>query len=224
MKDYSNLFKETFNKILKEKIQAQFVNKSLERKLEELCFDGHRLSIRDPFKLIYDENSNSNFVDNFVINGDVIIIKEGDELGFYNKVVSDIYCQQIAIVFENVINLFLKIFKQFEVENKSDFDSLLKNYKKSKEGSRKNKFLLYDKINFNTNGKKCIYVIKTQALKNGKISIRNLKNEIRNESLKSYQCMELIWLYLSSEIKENNLKVVTNKYLSQNIFNFYERF
>ena len=112
MKDYSNLFKETFNKILKEKIQAQFVNKSLERKLEELCFDGHRLSIRDPFKLIYDENSNSNFVDNFVINGDVIIIKEGDELGFYNKVVSDIYCQQIAIVFENVINLFLKIFKQ----------------------------------------------------------------------------------------------------------------
>ena len=47
MKDYSNLFKETFNKILKEKIQAQFVNKSLERKLEELCFDGHRLSIRD---------------------------------------------------------------------------------------------------------------------------------------------------------------------------------
>ncbi|RRT94585.1 hypothetical protein [Empedobacter falsenii] len=220
MKDYSNLFKDTFNKILKERIQAQFVKKSLEIKIDELYFDGHALSIRDPFKLIYDEKSNTNFTDSFQIEGAKIIIEKGDEFGFYNKVVSDIYCQQIAIVFENVINLFLKIFKQFEVENKSDFESLLKSYKKSKEGLRKNKFLLYDKMNFNTNGKKCIYVVKIQALKNGKISIRNLKKEIRNESLKSYQCMELIWLYLSNEIKENNLKVVTNKYLSQNIFEF----
>lgn len=128
MKDYSNLFKDTFNKILKERIQAQFVMKSLEKKIDELHFDGHALLIRDPFILIYDEKSNTNFTDSFQIEGAKIIIEKGDEFGFYKKVVSDIYCQQIAIIFENVINLFLKIFKQFRIENKDDFELILDKY------------------------------------------------------------------------------------------------
>jgi hypothetical protein len=200
MKDYSNLFKDTFNKILKERIQAQFVKKSLEIKIDELYFDGHALSIRDPFKLIYDEKSNTNFTDSFQIEGAKIIIEKGDEFGFYKKVVSDIYCQQIAIVFEIVINLFLKLFKQFRIENKDDFELLLDEYVSNLKTVR-------EKIN-----EGCF------EYKN--IVLKNYRSDINKENLKSYQCIELLKLYLSSEIKENNLKVLTKKYLSQNIFEF----
>ena len=200
MKDYSNLFKDTFNKILKERIQAQFVKKSLEIKIDELYFDGHALSIRDPFKLIYDEKSNTNFTDSFQIEGAKIIIEKGDEFGFYKKVVSDIYCQQIAIVFEIVINLFLNLFKQFRIENKDDFELLLDEYVSNLKTVR-------EKIN-----EGCF------EYKN--IVLKNYRSDINKENLKSYQCIELLKLYLSSEIKENNLKVLTKKYLSQNIFEF----
>ncbi|MFV0151585.1 hypothetical protein OBJ95_13450 [Empedobacter falsenii] len=200
MKDYSNLFKDTFNKILKERIQAQFVKKSLEIKIDELYFDGHALSIRNPFKLIYDEKSNTNFTDSFQIEGAKIIIEKGDEFGFYKKVVSDIYCQQIAIVFEIVINLFLKLFKQFRIENKDDFELLLDEYVSNLKTVR-------EKIN-----EGCF------EYKN--IVLKNYRSDINKENLKSYQCIELLKLYLSSEIKENNLKVLTKKYLSQNIFEF----
>lgn len=53
-----------------------------------------------------------------------------------------------------------------------------------------------------------------------KIILKNYRNDIKKENLKSHQCLELLELYLGSEIKENNLRVLTNKFLSQNIFEF----
>ena len=200
MKDYSNLFKDTFNKILKERVQARFVNKGLEEKLKDLGFEGHKLAAIDPFKIDYSEDFNCNFTYSFLIKDAKIFIDNENRLEVYNKIVSDIYCQQIAIVFENVINLFLKIFKQFRIENKDDFELLLEEHVSGLESVKEK--------------------IDEDCFEYKKIILKNYRNEIKRENLKSHQCIELLKFYLSSEINDINLNVATNKYLSQNIFEF----
>ena len=195
MKNYSPLFKDSFNKILKEMHQAKFIHKSVESKLEDVYedvyFEGKKLTINNPFE----KNSI------FLLNDVRRIIEENNRLVAYGQIVSDIYCQTIAVVFENVINLFIKIFKNLEKENSEAFELLINEYisnKEKKQEKTDNKFLEFKKL-----------------------SINKFKKEIMRENLKSFQCIDLLRFFLKTEFEKIREDVVLKQFLSENIIEFF---